>query len=98
MAYPQYTVQELYNDIPIIECLVMLNEASYQDQLSRYSLMPYMQIATAQVEKKNQGKVKSAWNKLKPKHMLHYDAPKDEEVKEELEGLEKFIGKQKIDN
>lgn len=75
----------------------MLNESNYKQQSNNYQLYAYMQTAFASVmaNKKNRHSVKSNIKKLKPKLMFSYSVESDEEVIEEITGIEKFMKKRK---
>lgn len=69
----------------------MLNESEYQTQSFLYNLLVYMNVATAQPDKKSIGKLKSMTKKLRPKYMYQYtEATPDDEVKDGIEELEEF--------
>ena len=71
----------------------MLNEANYNRQMRHFEQLHYMRTAFAGVMagKGDSHKVKSSEKRLKPKRNWSYDTAKDEDVRNNVDGMENYF-------
>jgi hypothetical protein len=92
-AYPQYTVQQIYRELPVIEVLEMLNEKIYCEQKYLYRQLQCMKVAfgTIMSSSKDRSAMSLQDSQQKPRRLWSLQPDELDDFKKDVKKLNEII-------